>query len=218
MSELSVSGGDALYVIVDQSALDAHGRDLTSFVETLVAAGARFIQYRAKSLTAEQQFSNAVQIRDIIDDAGGQLIINDRADVAAALGADGVHLPANGLPIGAARRVLPDGLVGVSTHDLDELKVADVEGADFVTYSPIWSPISKGDDRETHGEAGLAEAVGLLGARESKTMVYGLGGVTAQRAAVCRRVGAGAATLGAVTGSDEPDAVVREMLAAMADA
>ncbi len=212
MTEQVPETPEALYVIVDHETVVDCGWELEKYVEMIVDAGARFVQYRAKERSAEEMFENAVDLRDIVQDAGGQLVINGRADVAAAVGADGVHLPADGLPVSAARRIVGDGLVGCSTHDSDELRVAHSDGADFVTFSPVWSPISKSDDRATHGREGLAAAVEALDSWESQMRLYALGGVGHERAEVCRDVGAGIATIGGIAGADDPAEAVRVYL------
>lgn len=209
MTEHVPENSEALYVIVDHETVVDGGWDLHKYVKTIVDAGARFVQYRAKDKSAEQMVVNAVDLREIVQEAGGRLVINGRADVAAAVGADGVHLPADGLPVSAARRALGDGIVGCSTHNIDELSRATDEGADFATYSPVWSPISKSDDRETHGRTGLAAAVDVLDSADSTMRLYGLGGVSLQRVEICRELGVGAATIGGIAGADDPAEAVR---------
>jgi len=212
MSEHVPETPESLYVIVDHGTVVDRGWQLVNYVERVVEAGARLVQYRAKEKSAAEMFVNAVDLKDIVHEAGGRLVVNGRADVAAAVGADGVHLPADGLPVSAARRIVGDGWVGCSTHDSDELRVAHLDGADFVTFSPVWSPISKSDDRATHGREGLAAAVEALDSWESSMRLYALGGVGRERADVCHNLGAGVATIGGIAGADDPGEAVREYI------
>lgn len=151
-------------------------------------------------------------------DGRAALFLNDRLDVALAAGADGVHLPARGLPPSAARRALARSsfsrrplLVGCSTHGLDEARRAAAGGADFVTFGPVWPTPSKAAFGPPLGPAALGEAVGAL-----SIPVFALGGVDAGRAAVCAGLGARVACIGAVLGAADAAAGAREMFAAVA--
>lgn len=199
----------SLYVVVDHQTVRSRGWSLDGYVRQLAESGARFFQYRAKDQTASIQLETLCTLREIVHAYGGSIVVNDRADVAVAAEADGVHLPGDGLSVTAARDLIGDGLVGCSTHELDELGDAARAGADFVTYSPVWSPLSKEDDRSTHGRAGLSEAVQHLRQMEAETQLYALGGVTPDRAEICFDLGVGAASLGGVLERGSAEAFIR---------
>src|SRR5205085_4034186 len=102
---------------------------------------------------------------------GSKLLVNDRADVALATGADGVHLPAGGLPAAEARKLLgPRALIGASCHSLAEVRAASAGGADFAVFGPVWATPGKGPPL---GLQALAEAA------RADLPLFALGGVDA---------------------------------------
>lgn len=137
--------------------------------------------------------------------AGALFFVNDRPDVARAVGADGVHLGQDDLPVAAARRILgPGTLVGVSTHDLDELRAALAAGADYVGVGPVYATGSKRGALPARG-------VDLLRAARRLTRVplVGIGGITPETAPDVLAAGADAvAMIGALVRADDPSAAV----------
>jgi thiamine-phosphate pyrophosphorylase len=117
-----VPGLPRLYAIVDP--LDT-GRDPVELAAALLAGGARLIQLRLKNVPSRVLLETAREIAPLARAAGALFVVNDRSDVARAVGADGVHLGQEDLPVSAARRILgPDRLIGLSTHDLEEARAA----------------------------------------------------------------------------------------------
>jgi len=169
------------------------------------------VQLRAKRLDAAALFAAAHALRAIAP----ILVVNDRADVALAAGADGVHLPARGLPLADARALLGAGrIVGVSTHARDEAIAAARAGADYVVYGPVWPTGGAADG------GGKAPAVGLDALAEvvracAPMPVFALGGVDADRARAAFAVGARVACIGAVLGRPDAAAGARALAAAM---
>jgi len=102
------------------------------------------IQIREKKLSARLVFEIARAAVKITQNTGTKLLVNDRADIALAANADGVHLTARSLSAGAIRRAFPeDFIIGVSTHTIEEAENARNQTADFVTFSPIFSMPNK---------------------------------------------------------------------------
>ena len=162
-----------LIAITDRGRLPA--ADFGAWLGALAAAGVGAVQLREKDLAAEALLETAVDARRRLGEAAA-LLINGRADVALAAAADGVHLPAAGVPVAALRRRFGDALViGRSTHSVEEVEAAARDGADYVTFGPVYATPSKARYGEPPGPAELrrAAAVGLP--------VYALGGVTIDR-------------------------------------
>jgi thiamine-phosphate diphosphorylase len=138
------------------------------------------------------------------------LLINGRADVALAAGADGVHLPADGLPVGPLRaRLGPGLLLGVSTHTLAEVESARRYGADYVVFGPVWESPGKTTAAPPAGLGALAEAAA------SGIPVYALGGVTLDRLAEVAATGsAGAAAIRLFQGETPLEQIVEAARAA----
>ena len=155
------------------------------------------VQLRQPGRPAKELFSLARTLRGICTRFGTPLLINDRADVALAAGADGVHLPAHGLPASAARS-LGFALVGVSVHSAEEVARAAQEGADFAVFAPVYDTPGK----TARGEAALADAC-----RAAPIPVLALGGVQETNAYRCIEAGArGVACIRSVLGATDPAA------------
>ncbi len=116
----------------------SNGRTDLEVLEALIEGGARIVQLREKELCERDFFLLAEKFREITAKAGMLLIINDRVDVALAVGADGVHLGQDDLPLRAARSLAPGLLLGVSSHNGREALRAQAEGADYVNIGPIF--------------------------------------------------------------------------------
>lgn len=116
----------------------SNGRSDLEILEGLIQGGARLVQLREKNLCERDFFKLAERFRERTAEAGMLLIINDRVDLAIAVGADGVHLGQEDFPVPAARKIGPDLLIGVSSHDLREALRAQQQGADYVNIGPIF--------------------------------------------------------------------------------
>ncbi len=154
-------------------------------IEQAIAAGVDLIQIREKDLGTRPLLALA---EVAVEKAGGtatRILVNDRLDVALAARADAVHLPGHGFPVAEVRRAYPKLLIAASCHDLDELRAAEIGGADFAVFGPVFAPLSKTSERPPVGIQKLAEA-----ARAVKIPVLALGGITVENAAECLRTGA----------------------------
>lgn len=177
-----------------------------------LAPGTVAVQLRDKGMPARDLLGLARALRAASRAAGQLLLVNDRLDVALASGADGVHLPADGIPAEEARRLLPAGaLVGVSCHSAGDVARAGAAGADFATFGPVFDTPSKRRFGAPLGLERLAEAARL------GLPLLGLGGVDPANAARVVAAGAhGVAAIRAWLGAPEPGAAVRALLAACA--
>jgi len=162
------------------------------------------VQLRAKRLDGAALFAAARKLRAVAP----VLVVNDRVDVALAAGAYGVHLPARGVPIADARRLVGAGIVGVSTHTRDEAIAAARAGADYVVFGPVWPT---GEKRAAVGVDALADVVRAC----APMPVFALGGVDADRARAVISVGARVACIGAVLGRSDAAAGARALAAAI---
>ncbi len=114
------------------------GRSTETIVRAALDGGARLIQLREKELSARALTALAQRVRALTAAAGALLLIDDRLDIALAVGADGVHLGQDDLPIADARRVAPDLILGASTHDIAEARAAEAAGASYVNIGPLF--------------------------------------------------------------------------------
>lgn len=133
---------DARLVVLATSELCRHS--LTGTVREALAGGADIIQLREKKADDRSVLALARAVRRLTREAGALFIMNDRPDLALVAEADGVHLGQNDLPIGAARRLLGvSALIGVSTHDLGQVRQAVLQGADYIGVGPTFPSATK---------------------------------------------------------------------------
>ena len=195
-----------LVLVTDRRA--TAGRELVDVVVRALDAGLPAVQLRDKDLPGRALLALAEALRAATARRRALLFVNDRVDVALAVGADGVHLGQASMPVAVARGLLPPGaLVGVSTHSPAELAAA--AGADFALFGPVFATPSK---PAAQGEAALHAAV-----RATALPVLAIGGVTATAVPALLAAGAaGAAVVREILAADDPAAATRALLAALA--
>jgi len=198
-----------LYVVLDRGA--AAGRDLGDLLDAVIAGGARMIQLRDKSSPSGRLLPLAEQLHARCRDAGAIFIVNDRVDLAVAVGADGVHLGQDDLPARVARPLLRPGMIlGVSTHSVEQARQAQADGADYVAVGSMFPTRSK-PDFELVGPA-LVRAL----RPEIRVPLVGIGGITPDNVGEVIRAGAdGVAVISAVCGAPDPASASAHFLAAI---
>lgn len=197
-----------LLLVTDRHA--TAGRDLVDVVRAALGAGLRAVQLREKDLSGRELWQLATRLRAVTADAGALLFVNDRVDVAHAVGADGVHFGERSMPVDAAREMLAAGaLVGVSTH----APAADhAAGADFVCFGPVYATPSKAAYGAPQGVARLQAACAA-----TTVPVLAIGGIEPAQVAAVRDAGAhGVAVIRAVLAAPDPAGAVRAFLATLA--
>lgn len=189
----------ALYLITDMRALG--DEPLLRQVKGALDAGVRLVQLREKHLEGGALLKLAKALRELTTGYGASLIINDRADIALLSNADGVHLGQSGFSPRDARKIIgSDKLIGVSTHSLDEAMAAETQGADFITFGPIYDTPSKAAYGAPVGVSALKEVCDA-----TRIPVYAIGGIKKDNAAEVIQNGAsGIALISAIMAS--PDA------------
>lgn len=188
-------------------------RDDEALARALVRE-ARVLQVRIKPPTGACGAAELVRIarmaRRICDVAGAALIVNDRIDVALAVDADGVHLGQTDLPIAEARRVSRELWIGISTHDLAQVRAACDAGADYLGFGPVFATTTKANPDPVQGLTGLRAAVVAAGALP----VVAIGGITAADVADVYRTGAHAiCAISAVNQARDPRDIARQFRA-----
>jgi thiamine-phosphate pyrophosphorylase len=197
----------SLYLITDRK--QASGGALCAAVEAGLRGGVTAVQLREKDLSSRELFELACCMRELTFRYGARLLINDRLDIALAAGADGVHLGESSLPVSRIRALAGDRLlVGVSCHGLESALDAQENGADFITFSPIYFTPSKAPYGEPLGTERLAEACRLL-----SIPVFALGGIKKDTVRTVLDHGAhGIALISAILAAEDPERAAREML------
>ncbi len=149
---------------------------VTEQVEKALQGGVRALQLREKHLSSKELLAQALEIKPIIKKYDAKLFINDRADIAEIAGADGVHLTETSVPAAEIKDKFRNLMVGVSTHEKEGALLAEAEGADFITFSPIFETPSKIHFGPPQGPQRLGEIV-----KSVHLPVLALGGVKLNR-------------------------------------
>lgn len=185
-------------------------RSVVEVVEAALGAGAPAVQLRNKGESARALREVGGVIRALTDRSSALFFVNDRLDVALSLGADGVHLGPDDIPVPAARAVAPEGfLIGYSTDDPEEARRAVGEGADYIGCGTVYRTSTKGDAGAAIGVEGLARV-----AQAIEAPVVGIGGIDEGRVADVAACGAaGVAVVGAVMRASDVATTVRRLLA-----
>lgn len=183
---------------------------MLEIVEAALAAGAPAVQLRDKGASARELFEAGQALLPRVRAAGALFFVNDRTDVALALGADGVHVGPGDLPVARLRPAVPPGfLIGTSTDDPEVAAELVTAGASYIGCGTVYATRSKRDAGEVIGLDGLdrvARAVGVP--------VVGIGGITPERSEdVARTAASGVAVISAVMAAPDPGAVVSALLA-----
>lgn len=193
----------SIYLVTDDGCLQ--GRPLLDCVREALEGGVTLVQYRAKTASSAEMYNEALQLKALCDSFKVPLIINDRLDIAMAVGAAGVHLGQDDLPCAVARKILgEDYLIGVSAHNPAEAKAALQSGADYLGCGAVFGTATKADVKKL-GTDGLASIC-----REKGLPVVGIGGVTADNYREVRAAGAdGAAIVSGILAQPDISATVR---------
>ena len=199
-----------LYLILDPAVADS--RSLADITSKALDAGVRLFQLRMKISETRKLYEMAAVLCPLVQKGGGTFIVNDRVDVAKAIGADGVHLGQEDLPLADARAILgPGRLIGISTHNLTQAAEAEAGGADYIGFGPVFPTETKENPDPVVGVEGLREVRALV-----RIPVVAIGGITAKNAGGVRAAGAdGVAVVSAVLAASDPKAAIAELLRAI---
>lgn len=168
MTKLSLP---SLYAILDPE--QTRERAAASVLHELLDGGAKTIQLRAKTMAPRDFLELAQRVRELTKSFGCLFIVNDRVDIALACSADGVHLGQDDLPLHAARRLMGERLVGISTHDLEQARQAEIGGADYIGFGPVFGTATKVTGFTARGVEMLAQIRAAV-----RLPIVAIGGVT----------------------------------------
>jgi thiamine-phosphate pyrophosphorylase len=203
-----------LYLITDRTQLPANYEAdpldaLTTFLENAIRSGVDMVQLRERDLSAWTLYFLTKKISSIASSYNVSILINDRADIAAACGV-GVHLTTRSLPVAVIRKRFGDAmLIGASTHSLAEAQAASDGGANFIVFGPVFETISKKIYGEPVGLAALSETVSKV-----SIPVLALGGIKLENYSEALQTGAaGIAAISLFTGANDLPALIKRLKA-----
>jgi len=202
------SVGFNLYLITDRN--QTGSMRLLDVVEDALKGGVKGVQLREKDLSSRELYELAYDMRKLTAGYGAKLIINDRLDIAIAVEADGVHLGLNSMPIHRVRRLLGSKmLIGLSCHNQVNAIMAQENGADFITFGPVYYTPSKANYGMPVGVERLEVVANLL-----EIPVFALGGIKKDNIHEVTSAGAaGIALVSAIIANEDPKSEAEAMLA-----
>lgn len=198
-----------LYLVTDFP--DRYPGGLLAGVEAALDGGVTIVQYRAETGTDRQHYETLRALREMLRRRKVPLIINNRADLALAIDADGLHIGQRDLPPDIARKIIgSDKILGLSITQPGELYTVDAQVLDYIGIGPVYPTVSKEDAASALGVQGLkliAESVPLPN--------VAIGGITSENISEVMNAGAnGVAVVSALSRSEDPASTARELLKA----
>ncbi len=196
----------SLYLVTDRGL--SRGRPTAEIVRAAVAGGVTCVQLREKRCSTRKFIAEALALRSFLKSHGVPLVINDRVDIALAVGADGVHLGQSDMPLSMARSILGESkIIGISAESLRDAVAAENGGADYLGVSPIFATLTKTDAAAPLGLEGLRAI-----RRAVKLPLVAIGGLNAGNAAAVIAGGAdGLAVVSAIVAAEDPEFAAREL-------
>jgi thiamine-phosphate pyrophosphorylase len=200
-----------LCLVTDRA--QTRGRDLVGIVGDCLAAGLPAVQVRERDLGAAQLAALCRRLRAPTRERGALLIVNDRVDVALAVGADAVQRTGASLAVDEIRSITGQRLrIGASVHSLDDAIDAEAKGADWLVFGPVYDTPSKRRYGAPQGLDALAKVTGRV-----RLPVIAIGGITPERVGEVKAAGArGVAAIAAILDAPSPPDAVRRFLDALA--
>ncbi len=197
-----------LYLISDRLGC----QNLYSTVEESFKGGLRMFQLREKDLSSRELLELARDFRELSHRFNALLIINDRLDIALAVGADGIHVGINSMPVPIIKNTLSrlnqDMMIGYSAHSLDEALKVMTYGVDWITYSPIFDTPSKKSFGPPQGVDSLIEVINRV-----DIPVFALGGIKVHNIEKLKHTGVhGLAVISEIISTDDPMAMTQRIL------
>ena len=171
-----------IYLVTDEKA--CLGKDFYACIEEAIKGGAGIVQLREKNISTKDLYEKALKVKEICKNYGALFIINDRLDIAQAVGADGVHLGQSDMPIEEARKILKDKfLIGATARNIEEAKKVELSGADYIGSGAIFGTSTKDNAKKLEMEE-LKKIVASV-----KIPVFAIGGININNVGSLKNIG-----------------------------
>ena len=171
-----------IYLVTDEKA--CLGKDFYACIEEAIKGGAGIVQLREKNISTKDLYEKALKVKEICKNYGALFIINDRLDIAQAVGADGVHLGQSDMPIEEARKILKDKfLIGATARNIEEAKKVELSGADYIGSGAIFGTNTKDNAKKLEMEE-LKKIVASV-----KIPVFAIGGININNVGILKNIG-----------------------------
>lgn len=171
-----------IYLVTDEKA--CLGKDFYVCIEEAIKGGVKIVQLREKNISTKDFYEKALKVKEICKNYEALFIINDRLDIAQAVGADGVHLGQSDMPIEKAREILKDKfLIGATARNVEEAKRAELSGADYIGSGAIFGTNTKDNAKKLEMEE-LKKIVASV-----KIPVFAIGGINIDNVSILKNIG-----------------------------
>ena len=171
-----------IYLVTDEKA--CLGKDFHVCIEEAIKGGVKIVQLREKNISTKDFYEKALKVKEICKNHGALFIINDRLDIAQAVGADGVHLGQSDMPIEKAREILKDKfLIGATARNVEEARKAELLGADYIGSGAIFGTNTKDNAKKLEMEE-LKKIVASV-----KIPVFAIGGINIDNVGILKNIG-----------------------------
>ncbi|KAH6654211.1 Hydroxyethylthiazole kinase family-domain-containing protein [Truncatella angustata] len=210
----------SLYLVTDQTPAILGGKDIVAVVESALKGGVTIVQYREKHADTGGMVATARRLHAVTKKYGVPLLINDRVDVALAVGCEGVHVGQDDLDLATVRRLLGDDkIIGVTASNIEEVHHAATGGADYLGIGTVFATQTKENTKSIIGTTGLQQLLGYLRTSNSKVKTVCIGGINASNAsrvmwqsASLNRSLDGIAVVSAIVAAPSPESASKELL------
>jgi len=195
-----------LYLVTDRSL--ARGRSVPCVVEAAVRGGVTAVQLRDKNCSTRDFIQLGRQLKELLTPLHVPLIVNDRVDIALAIGADGVHIGQQDMDYQLARKLLgPGALIGLSIETIEQARAAAAFDVDYLGVGPVFATATKMDAAPPLGVVGLARVRAL-----APHPIVAIGGIGTENVGQVIHSGAdGVAIVSAICAADDPERAAREL-------
>ncbi|WP_024831305.1 thiamine phosphate synthase [Ruminiclostridium josui] len=195
-----------LYLVTDRELMST--KTLEEAVEQAILGGCTLVQLREKTASSREFYQTALKVKAITDKYKVSLIINDRVDIALAIGADGVHVGQSDLPAAVVRKIIgKDRILGVSAESVEKALEAQRDGADYIGVGALFTTSTKTDAKAVSIETLMTIT------KEISIPVVGIGGINAQNAAKLKNTGiSGIAVVSAIIAQKDIKLSAKKML------
>ncbi|KAK6205881.1 hypothetical protein LQW54_008071 [Pestalotiopsis sp. IQ-011] len=209
-----------LYLVTDSTPAILGDKDIVAVVEAALKGGVTIVQYREKHADTGELISTAKRLHAVTKKYNVPLLINDRIDVALAVGCEGVHIGQDDIDLAMARRLLGnDKIIGVTASNLQEVEAASTGGADYLGIGTVFATPTKENTKSIIGISGLQYLLGYLRTSHSKVRTVCIGGINASNASRVMwqsnslgRSLDGIAVVSAIVAAASPETASRELL------
>ena len=214
----------SLYLVTDSTPAILGGKDLVPIVEAAIKGGVTVVQYRDKTSETAQLVHTASRLHQVTQRYDVPLLINDRLDVAQAVGAEGVHIGQDDMDLKTARRLLgPDAIIGVTASSAAEALAAAADGASYLGIGTVYATPTKNNSKSIIGPAGVRAILDSLSRQFAQMPVVAIGGINAAnaqrimfQAAHPAKALSGVAVVSAIIAANDPESIARRLREAVA--